>query len=165
MKGTAKSSMVLPELVHQVGTFSESTDTVTQVKMQFDHSNNIFLYWGLSCSPLHHPFLGCQIHWTSQWTSWWASGLQLLPQGLPSTPWQVPKLGCPEKFWAKSAESHHCQMTSDDSAKTSWSCANAQELALATPTSAISHEWLHEVLPKVIHHQLEFKKRQLKITQ
>ena len=45
-------------------------------------------------------------------------------------------------------------MTSDDSAKTSWSCANAQELALATPTSAISHELLHEVLPKVIHHQL-----------
>ena len=126
---------------------------------------DIFLYWGLNCSPLHHPFLGCQIHWTSQWTSWWASGLQLLPQGLPSTPWQVPKLGCPEKFWAKSAVSHHCQMTSDDSAKTSWSCANAQELALATPTSAISHELLHEVLPKVIHHQLEFKKRQLKITQ
>ena len=56
-------------------------------------------------------------------------------------------------------------MTSDDSAKTSWSCANAQELALATPTSAISNELLHEVLPKVIHHQLEFKKRQLNITQ
>ena len=65
MKGTAKSSMVVPELVHHVGAFSESTDTVTQVKMQFDHSNthtDIFLYWGLNCSPMHHRFLGCQIH-------------------------------------------------------------------------------------------------------
>ncbi len=66
MKGTAKSSMVLPELVHQVGTFSESTDTVTQVKMQFDHSNThtqTYFYTGASTA------VHCIIHfWVARST-------------------------------------------------------------------------------------------------